>query len=88
MSESSSTWTVRTKAGQSVVVTITPQTHFGTLKAPATRAQFTPGDSVVILGTVSNGTVTATRIAVLAPGAANPAPSAAAAAPSPTPTAS
>jgi hypothetical protein len=67
VSESGSTWTVRTKAGQSLVVTITPQTRFGTTKAPAMRAQFTLGESVVILGTVSNGTVTATRIAVPAP---------------------
>jgi hypothetical protein len=51
------------------MVTITPQTQFGTLKAPAMRAQFTPGESVVILGTVSNGTVTATRIAAPAPAA-------------------
>jgi hypothetical protein len=67
--------TVRTNAGQSLVVTITPQTHFGTMKAPATRSQFTPGESVVILGTVSNGAVTATRIAVPAPGPAKAAPS-------------
>jgi hypothetical protein len=82
VSESASTWTVRTRAGQSLVVTITPRTQFGTMKAPATRAQFLPGQSVVILGAVSNGTVTATRITAPAPGpakattSATPAPTA------------
>ena len=63
VSESGSSWTVRTARGQTVTVTITPQTQFGTVKAPAAQSDFATGDSVVISGSVDNGAATATRVA-------------------------
>lgn len=75
VSESGTRWTVHTMSGRTLTVTITPQTKFGTKKAPATAAQFTPGKAVVIAGTVSNDAVTATRIAAPAHAPAHPTPS-------------
>jgi hypothetical protein len=62
-SESGSTWTVQTATGQMVTVTITPQTQFGTAKAPATESDFPVGSNVVITGTVDSGVGTANRVA-------------------------
>lgn len=86
VSESGSTWIVRTQAGQSVTVTITPRTKFGTRKAPATQAAFAVGAPVLVLGRETNGVIAATRVAaqVRAPSAH---PSSTPAAPSVTTTA-
>jgi hypothetical protein len=46
-----------------VAVTITPQTQFGTAKAPATESDFPVGANVVITGTVDNGVAIANRVA-------------------------
>lgn len=70
VSEAGSTWTVRTRAGRTITVTVTPTTKFGTKKAPATATQFAAGQLVVIAGTLNNDTITATRIAAPASHAA------------------
>lgn len=59
---SGSTWTVRSARGKDVTVTITPQTQFGTKKAPATVDKFTVGQTVRIAGQRNNDTITAVRI--------------------------
>lgn len=67
-----STWTVHSARGKDVRVTLTPQTQFGTKKAPATADKFTVGETVHIAGQRNNDTITAERIAEAA---ARPAPS-------------
>jgi Domain of unknown function (DUF5666) len=57
-----STWTVRTAGGPLFTVSLTPATHFGTLKHPATREQFSVGSHVSVHGTISGATITATQI--------------------------
>ncbi len=64
--ESGSTWTIRTRKGQSVTVVITDNTAFGTKKRPLTAAQIVPGAGVLVTGTDVNGTVTATRVTTVA----------------------
>jgi hypothetical protein len=56
------TWTVRSARGKDVTVTITPQTQFGTKKAPATVDKFTVGQTVRVAGQRNNDTITAVRI--------------------------
>lgn len=73
-----STWTVHSAQGKDITVDVTPQTQFGTKKAPATADQFTVGETVRIAGQRNNGTITATRVtqAKAAPASsASPAPS-------------
>jgi len=60
---SGNTWTVRTAAGASVSVIVSPSTTFGTPANPASAADFSVGDRIVVLGARSGTTVTATRIA-------------------------
>jgi hypothetical protein len=62
VTESGSTWTVQTAKGATVTVTITPQTAFGTPKAPVPESQFVVGAPVIITGTVDNGAATAVRV--------------------------
>ncbi|KAA0024766.1 hypothetical protein [Antrihabitans cavernicola] len=62
-SENGDTWTITTRNGATDTVTITPTTEFGTKKTPQQQSQFAVGDAVVVRGTTSNGTTTATAIA-------------------------
>lgn len=64
VSEGSTSWTVRTRQGKTVTITITPQTQFGTKKAPASRTQFTVGKQIAVIGQQSGTGITATRIRV------------------------
>lgn len=57
-------WTVVTPKGKSFAVTLTPQTTFGTKKVPTTAQQLTTGMTVRVLGTPTDTTITAVRIAV------------------------
>ena len=80
--ENGSTWTVTNAKGKAFTVNITPQTTFGTKKAPAAQAQFAVGSQVRVAGTASGTTITATRVAAAkppggAPAPASPAPAAA-----------
>jgi hypothetical protein len=60
-----STWTLRTVRGLTVTVTITPQTKFGTPKAPATAASFPVGAPATIVGQRTGPrALTATRVVV------------------------
>ncbi len=59
MTESGSTWSVRTRAGALVTVITTPQTRFGLSSAPTAANRFRSGDDVVIVGAVANRTMTA-----------------------------
>jgi Domain of unknown function (DUF5666) len=61
-SVSGSTWTVRTRAGASITVIVTPQTQFGSAKNPGSPEQFAAGDSVVVAGAADDRQLTATRI--------------------------
>jgi hypothetical protein len=61
-----STWTILTKRGQTVNVTITSATLFGTKRASETQGSFSVGDNVVVVATRTNGTATAVRIATAA----------------------
>jgi len=59
-----STWTVRTKAGRVVTVTVTGHTRFGTPAKPATQGDFTVGRSVVVTGKPDgDDAITAERVA-------------------------
>ena len=55
-----SSWTILTKKGQTVTVTITSSTQFGTKRMAATVSSFAVGDSVVIVATPTAGTGTGT----------------------------
>jgi Domain of unknown function (DUF5666) len=56
------TWTVTSAAGVPVTVDVTATTTFGTKKLPLMATDFSDGDRIVVLGTRSGTTVTATRI--------------------------
>lgn len=76
--ESGSTWTVVTKQGKSMTVTIGSGTAYGTKKKPAKATDFKVGDSVRIEGDRHSGSVTAKRIVKAAhpipTGSSSPAP--------------
>jgi hypothetical protein len=57
-----STWTILTKRGQTVNLTITSSTQFGTKRISETKGSFTVGESVAIVATRINGTATAVRV--------------------------
>lgn len=57
-----SAWTLHSARGKDVTVNVTPQTQFGTKKAPATASQFTVGETVRVAGQRSNDAITAERI--------------------------
>ena len=59
VNQSSSTWTVRTRADALTRITITPRTRFGPDGTAGASNRFRPGEDVVILGAVANGLVTA-----------------------------
>lgn len=61
-SESGDTWTVRTRAGATITVTITSKTRFGRKNASSSAADFPVGAMVVITGRTHDSTVTASRI--------------------------
>ncbi len=72
-----STWIVLTKAGPTVMVTVTSSTVFGTKQAPSTATAFTTGSSVAVLGTRTGDSLIATRIVTAKNGAGvTPTPSA------------
>lgn len=77
VSESGSTWTLRKRSGETVTILITPQTKFGTKKAPVSTAQLPVGTAVAVTGTLTGNTMTATQISV----AAGPSPAPAVSAP-------
>jgi Domain of unknown function (DUF5666) len=60
--EDGSTWTVTNAANRQFIVTVNPQTAFGTRTAPASAQEFPVGTQVRVVGTISGSTVTATRI--------------------------
>lgn len=64
---SGDTWTVRSAAGATITVTVDSSTTYGTPKSPATASSFAVGDRIAVLGARSGDSVTATRIAHLAP---------------------
>lgn len=64
---SGDTWTVRSAAGATITVTVDSSTTYGTPKSPATASSFAVGDRIAVLGARSSDSVTATRIAHLAP---------------------
>jgi hypothetical protein len=76
--EEGTTWTVRTKDGQSHKVTVTRQTKFGTTKHPATQDQFPVGTTVRVNGPREGSTITAAQIRHLSPKKKTARPSAAA----------
>lgn len=59
-----STWTVRTDGGPLFTVILTPATHFGTTKHPATRERFSVGSPVTVHGTISGVTIIASQISL------------------------
>jgi hypothetical protein len=63
VSESGSTWMVRTAGGQTVSVLISATTTFGTKAKPVARSQFTPGTEIVVIGRRADSTMTAVRVA-------------------------
>lgn len=65
--ENGSSWTVTTKDGTQYRVDITPQTQFGTQRAPGTPQQFPVGSTAHVSGPVNDHTITATRITVPRP---------------------
>ena len=62
--ENGNSWSITTKAGKQITVTLTSTTKFGTTQQPATEQQFPVGDTVHVTGTLTGTTVTATRIDV------------------------
>jgi hypothetical protein len=58
-----STWTVMSARGVPVTVDVTSSTMFGTKAAPLTATNFAVGDQIVVAGTRTKGSVTASRIA-------------------------
>jgi hypothetical protein len=59
---SGSTWTVQRENGGTTEVAVTSSTVFGMPNQSASKSDFATGDEVVVIGTRSDGTVTATRI--------------------------
>jgi hypothetical protein len=57
-----STWTILTKRGQTVSITVNGATLFGTKQLSETASSFAVGDSVVIVATRQNGAATAVRV--------------------------
>ncbi|MGI8751107.1 MAG: DUF5666 domain-containing protein [Acidimicrobiales bacterium] len=55
-------WTVKTAKGVSMTVTVTPQTTFGTKKAPSSATSFPVGSTVRVSGQQNGTSITATRI--------------------------
>ena len=60
--EDGDTWTVKTEKGDTLTVTISGDTKFGTAKEPADKAKFTVNSKVIVTGKNSDGKVEARRI--------------------------
>lgn len=82
VAQSGSTWTLKTQAGETITITITPATEFGTKKAPASKADFTVGKPVAVIAKPGSNPLTAVRVRAPAAkgnsgkgGASSPAPS-------------
>jgi len=76
-SMSGETWTILTRKGQTVTVSVTSATQFGTKKSAETASSFSVGDSIIIVATRgSDGTPTATRVVTSPQAGAAPVPSA------------
>jgi uncharacterized lipoprotein NlpE involved in copper resistance len=58
------TWTVKTDGGDTVSVTISDKTKFGSEKEPVDKAKITVNSKVVITGKNADGKVDARRIRV------------------------
>ena len=65
--EDGDTWTIKTDRGDTVSVTITDQTKFGTVREPVDKARITVNSKVIVTGKDTDGKVEARRIR-LAPG--------------------
>ncbi|MGO4536113.1 DUF5666 domain-containing protein [Leifsonia sp. 2MCAF36] len=59
---SGDTWTIDRPGGSSVEVTVDAQTAFGVPGQSASKSDFATGDEVIVIGTRSDGQLTATRI--------------------------
>ena len=70
LTSSGGTWTIKTKAGTTVTVTVDSTTAFGTKKTPATATDFPAGTKIVVQlakgSNTSATTVHAVRIAKVA----------------------
>jgi hypothetical protein len=57
-------WTILTRKGKTVTVTVDSSTQFGTQKAPETASSFAVGDSVIVVATAGStaGSAVATRV--------------------------
>ncbi|TDP91100.1 DUF5666 domain-containing protein [Labedaea rhizosphaerae] len=60
--EDGDTWTVKTDKGDTVQVTISDATKFGTAKAPADKTKITVNSKVIVTGKNTDGKVEARRI--------------------------
>lgn len=72
--EAGSTWTLRTRDGRTVAVTITSRTKFGLRASPETAAAFHTGDQVLVIGDLGAPHPVAARVAHPRKAAASAAP--------------
>jgi hypothetical protein len=77
-SMSTASFTMTTSAGQKVTVDEAPATTYQNGTRPASASAITTGESVLVLGTVSNTTITATQVTVQPAGSGGSAASSAA----------
>ena len=75
---SASGFTITTSAGQQVTVTEASSTTYQDGTSPAPASAITPGEPVLVLGTASSTTITATQVTVQPAGSEGPAASSAA----------
>ena len=75
---STSGFTITTSAGQKVTVTEASSTTYQNGTSPASASAITTGEPVLVLGTTSSTTITATQVTVQPPGSEGPAASSAA----------
>jgi hypothetical protein len=74
-SVSGDTWTVLTRAGKKITVSITSTTAFGTQRRPADASSFATGDAVILVATgKATSALTAVRVVAPRTGASTPAP--------------
>ena len=72
---SASCFTMTTSAGQKVTIKEAPSTTYQKQASPASASAITTGEPVLVLGTTSNTTITATQVTVEPAGNADTAPS-------------
>ena len=77
-SVSTAGFTITTSAGQKVTVDEAPSTIYQNGTSPASASAITPGEPVLVLGTVNNTTITATQVTVQPAGSGGSAASSAA----------